>query len=170
MKQADSVPTFGQTIDFSHFHEKPSSKSNCVCSSKWNNYIKASIRAWPQSHFVPCWCLIDDGLCVFKAFTVRAKIHLPIIPYYEDGGRRITRMVVAVGWGSFFSGWEERRLTEIERRHSGHVREMINSELHYWKASLIRCSHLPGVPAQDCRLGSHCGCCCCFFSLLEFSS
>lgn len=40
-----------------------------------------------------------------------------------------------------------------------HWREMINSELHYWRASLVRCSHLPEEAALYCRLGSHC----CFF-------
>lgn len=61
----------------------------------------------------------------------------------------------------FFSALEEWLLNEIERKH---VREMINSELHYWKASLIRCSRLPGEPSQDCRLGSHC----CFFHYQKF--
>lgn len=111
---------------------------------------------------VPCWCLIVDGLHVFKAFTVRAEIHLPIIHYYESGRTRITWMVVAEGF--FF--WLRRMDTQWNRKEtqSGHVREMINSELHYWKASLIRCSHLSGEPAQDCRLGSHC----CFFHYQKF--
>ena len=59
-----------------------------------------------------------------------------------------------------------RMATQWNRKEtqSGHVREMINSELHYWKASLIRCSRLPGEPAQNCRLGLHC----CFFHYQKF--
>lgn len=147
---------------FLPFSWKPPSKSNCICSSKWNNCIKASISAWLQSHSVPCCRLIVDGLRVFQG--IQGREHLPIILYYEAGRKRITWMVVAKGF--FF--WLRRMATQWNRKEtqSVHVREMINSELHYWKASLIRCSHLPGEPAQDCRLGSHC----CFFSLQEISS
>lgn len=61
--------------------------------------------------------------------------------------------------GPGFCKAEKNGVSLKQKTQSGHGMEMINCELHYWKASLIRCSHLPGEPAQHWRPGSHC----CFF-------
>lgn len=79
----------------------------------------------------------------------------------QEGGELFEWGAVHGAFFVFFSGLGEGLLSETQSRH---VREMINSELHYWKASIIRCSHHPGEPAQDCRLGSHC----CFFHYQKF--
>lgn len=91
------------------FSWKPSSKCHCSSVSEWNKFIKVSINAWLRSHSVPCLCLIVDGLYVFKAFTVRTDINLPI---WSRKGENW--MLVA---NDSFYGWEERLLSEIGRKH-----------------------------------------------------
>lgn len=85
----DSEPTFGQTIDVSHFHENH--LPNLIASVPQNEIIVLRRASALGDRAILCHvCLIVDGLHVFKAFTVRAEIHLPIIHYYESGRTRIT--------------------------------------------------------------------------------
>lgn len=78
---------------------------------------------------------------------------------HVTGQKRITLILVPG-----FCKVEKNGVSVKQKTQSGHGMEMINRELHYWKASLIRCSHLPGEPAQHWRPGSHC----CFFINTNF--
>lgn len=57
---------------------------------------------------MPCSRLIVDGLHVFKAFTVRAEIHLPIILYYGADRNYLNGSGI---------GFFPRQFNEIERKH-----------------------------------------------------